>query len=123
MLDVFVKSPTGEAPEARLRAIALRLAGESSPVPERQLTRRLNQTVDRLNELHYQARWEAGVDGPHVILGQCPYSAVITDYPELCRMDAFLLEQRTGLVAEQTAKLQPSAKGYPFCMFKISVKK
>ena len=123
MLDVFVKSPTGEAPEASLRSIALRLAGETSPVPERLLTRRLSQTVDWLNELHYQARWEAGVDGPHVILGQCPYSAIIMDYPELCRMDEFLLEQRTGLPAEQTAKLQPSAKGYPFCTFKIIVKK
>ena len=123
MLDVFVKNPTGEEPEASLRSMALRLAGESSPVPDRQLTRQLNQIVDRLNELHYQARWEAGMDGPHVILGHCPYSAIITDYPELCRMDAFLLEQRTGLPAEQTAKLQPSAKGYPFCTFKITVKK
>ena len=123
MLDVFVKSPNGEVPEAGLRSMTLSLAGEITPVPERLLTRRLNKTVDRLNELHYQARWEAGVDGPHVILGQCPYSAIITDYPELCRMDAFLLEQRTGSPAEQTAKLQPSAKGYPFCIFKISVKK
>jgi len=122
MLDIFVKSQTREAPEVSLRSVALRLAGESSPVPERQLTRRLNQTIDRLNELHYQARWEAGVDGPHIILGQCPYSAIITNYPELCRMDAFLLEQRTGMPAEQTTKLQPSAKGYPFCTFKISMK-
>jgi predicted ArsR family transcriptional regulator len=122
MLDVFVRSPTGEAPEASLRLIALHLAGESSPVPEHLLTRRLNQTVDRLNELHYQARWEAGVDGPHIILGKCPFSAIITDYPELCQVDAFLLEQRSGQPAEQTAKLQPSARGYPFCTFKISVK-
>jgi predicted ArsR family transcriptional regulator len=123
ILDVFVKSPNGEAPEASLRSIALRLAGETSPVPERLVTRRLNQAVDRLNELHYQARWEAGVDGPHLILGECPYSAIITDFPELCRMDEFLLEQRTGLPAEQTTKLQPSTKGYPFCTFKVSVKK
>lgn len=124
MLDVFVKRPpTREAPDSGLRLTALRLAGETSPVPERLITRRLNQTVDRLNELHYQSRWEAGVDGPHVILGHCPYSAIIADYPELCLMDAFLLEQRAGSPVEQIARLQPSAKGYPFCTFKITVKK
>jgi predicted ArsR family transcriptional regulator len=85
------------------------------------ITRRLAATVDRLNELHYQARWEAGAAGPRLTLGYCPYAAVIKAHPELCQMDAFLLEERLGLSVKQTAKLQPSAKGLPFCEFLVEL--
>ena len=88
--------------------------------PAIRLPGRLTQAVDRLNELHYQARWEAGPDGAHIILGHCPYAAIIAAYSELCRMDAYLLEQRCGSPVEQTARLQPSAKGYPFCIFRVT---
>jgi len=98
----------------------LYLGGKNRPGHDTPLPRRLTLAVDRFNELHYQARWEAGIDGARFILGHCPYAAIVAEYPELCRMDAYLLEQRSGSPVEQMAKLQPSAKGYPFCVFRVS---
>jgi predicted ArsR family transcriptional regulator len=60
-----------------------------------------------LNQLHYQARWEAGAEGPRIILGQCPYAAVIGNHPELCRMDMSLLEGMLDTQVEQRVKLGP----------------
>jgi predicted ArsR family transcriptional regulator len=70
-----------------------------------------------LNELQYQARWEASAWGPRLILGHCPYAAIVSDHPELCRMDAFLLETKIGKPVEQTGKLQINDTGLPFCTF------
>ncbi|MGD0877713.1 MAG: helix-turn-helix domain-containing protein [Anaerolineales bacterium] len=112
-----------EAPESeeeeRLVSIAIHLGGKGTPDHDAPLPRRLSLAVDRLNELHYQARWEAGLDGPRIILGHCPYAAIIETTPELCRMDEHLLQQRSGLSVEQVAKLQPSTNGYPFCLFRV----
>jgi predicted ArsR family transcriptional regulator len=119
MFEVWLRDASKAVREAGLRSVALRLGGLIPPGSDTLLPRRLTQAVDRLNELHYQARWEAGVNGARIFLGHCPYAAIIASYPELCRMDAFLLEQRTGLPVEQTTRLQPGAKGYPFCTFQV----
>ncbi len=117
VLTVWIRNIPDRDREAALHAIAQRLAGENPSEQTSLLSLRLAHLVDRLNELHYQARWEAGSSGPRVILGHCPYAAIIADYPELCRMDAYLLELWVGLPVKQTAKLQPSVKGAPFCRF------
>jgi len=118
MIEIWLRKAPESVREVALRSMALRLAGDHLAVLEVLLPRRLARMVDRMNELHYQARWEAGKDGPRVILGHCPYAAIIDQYPELCQMDAFLLEQWIGQPVEQKAKLQPSVKGYPFCNFR-----
>ena len=120
LFDGLLRDAPEAAREAGLRSVALRLGGGDMSDPAIRLPGRLTQAVDRLNELHYQARWEAGPDGAHIILGHCPYAAIIAAYSELCRMDAYLLEQRCGSPVEQTARLQPSAKGYPFCIFRVT---
>ena len=105
--------------EAFLQDTALRLAGEAPLSTGVSLPRRLSLMVERLNEMHYQSRWEAGADGARVFLGHCPYAAIIADHPELCHMDGYLLEQFCSLPVEQTAKLQPGLKGVPFCTFRV----
>jgi predicted ArsR family transcriptional regulator len=120
ILNVWLKHTTEAALEDGLRSVAERLGGETQPKADILPTQRLSRLVDRLNELHYQSRWEAGMKGPNVILGHCPYAAIIASNPELCRMDALMLEQWTGLSVEQTAKLQKSAKGYPYCAFRVT---
>ena len=80
---------------------------------------RLNQTIQRMNEMHYQARWEASPAGPRVILGQCPYAAILAENPELCQMDQVMLSQRLGQPTEQIAKLEKSPQGHPQCIFAI----
>ena len=85
----------------------------------RPLTRRLATTIERLNELHYHARWEAGAEGPRVILGYCPYAAVIRQHPHLCQMDSALLGKLLGSAVKQTAKLEVGAGERPFCAFLV----
>jgi predicted ArsR family transcriptional regulator len=115
LLDLWQSNLPDEKRETGLRFLAQRLAGETDlSLP---IMKRLVRTVARLNELRYQAHWEASAVGPRLILGHCPYAAIIADHPELCRMDAFLLEARLGSSVEQTAKLQMSEKGLPFCAF------
>jgi predicted ArsR family transcriptional regulator len=119
MLTVWLRNATDSALEANLRSIALQLGGEDLPGRDILPTRRLSRLVNRLNELHYQARWEAGVNGPNIILGYCPYAAIIASDPELCQMDSFLLEQWTGSPVEQTTRLQAGANGFPICAFRV----
>ncbi|MEW6030588.1 MAG: helix-turn-helix domain-containing protein [Chloroflexota bacterium] len=99
--------------EERLRELAKALGGEMSPA-NLPLARRLAVVVERLNEKYYAARWEAGAEGPRVIFGHCPYAAIIEKHPELCQIDAFLLEGQVGLGARQTAKIE---KGQGMCIF------
>jgi len=106
-----------------LRSLAGRIAQPGAPAqPARveNLTQRLYQTVRRLNELHYQARWEAWRGAPRLILGHCPYAAIIDQHPELCRLDAYLLEGLAGAQVEQTSKLAPDIQGALHCIFRIA---
>ena len=85
-------------------ALAKRLARESG-FAEQPMSRRLSMTVEKLNKMNYHARWEAGREGPRVILGHCPYAAIIEKHPELCKMDAALLKDLTGESAEQLSQI------------------
>jgi predicted ArsR family transcriptional regulator len=98
-----------------MRTLALRL-GQQVAGP---LTARLTETIENLNQMHYQSRWEAGATGARVILGHCPYAAIIENHPELCRMDAFVLEESLGLSAEQITKLERPGQGMPQCVFLV----
>lgn len=81
------------------------------------MSSRLVAAVDRLNELGYRARWEAHAEGPHVILGRCPYSSILEEHPELCRMDAALLSGLLDRPVVQRVKLESDRSGLPFCLF------
>lgn len=104
--------------EEELRAVASRLAGALAPagLPP---ARRLAALVERLNQLKYRARWEAHGEGPRVILGNCPYAAIIADHPELCRMDALLLQAHLGAPAHLRLRREPDASGEVHCLFAI----
>jgi DeoR family transcriptional regulator, suf operon transcriptional repressor len=83
------------------------------------LTQRLYQAVRLLNGRHYEARWEAHAIAPRLILGHCPYVAIIEDHPELCQLDRRLLERLVGAAASQTAKRQSDPHGARQCVFVI----
>ncbi|MGA2505718.1 MAG: helix-turn-helix domain-containing protein [Anaerolineales bacterium] len=117
LLALWMGSTPDEMREAGLRSLAERLAGTGET--SRPGLKQVAGTVARMNELRYQARWEASAAGARIILGHCPYAAIIGNHPELCRMDAMLLEIKLGASVEQTAKLQMSDKGLPFCVFQI----
>ena len=79
------------------------------------ISKRLVILVEKLDEMHYQARWEAGAKGPRVIFGRCPYAKVIDGHPELCKMDAALLEKALGRPVSQSPKNE--LVGHGLCPF------
>lgn len=81
------------------------------------LTHRLNHAVQRLNEMGYSARWEAHSQAPRLRLGHCPYLAILPEHPELCQMDAYLLEDLLGVPATQTKKRAQDSRGARYCLF------
>lgn len=105
--------------EVQMEAVGTRLAGENKATGQ-PLMRRLVSTIDRLNAMRYQARWEAGAQGPRIVLGHCPYSAVIERHPELCRMDTALLGNLLGEDVSQAVKLESGAGGIRFCVFVLA---
>lgn len=105
-----------------LDALLHDLAGQmvpAHPASHESLTQRLYHAVQQLNQLHYQARWEAWRGAPRVILDHCPYAAIIGQHPELCRLDIRLLENLAGAPVEQTSKLSPDTQGALHCTFRI----
>jgi predicted ArsR family transcriptional regulator len=91
----------------------------NATVRSERLTARLYAAVQRLNAAHYQARWEARADGPRMVLGHCPFAAINQKHPEICQVDAHVLEILTGGSAEQIKRLAKDSRGAVYCMFRI----
>ena len=124
MLDELLSGSSHQEQEQLLLSLAQRVLGtrgsdEPKPgtTPARSFTQAIYQTVQRLNEMKYQARWEARADAPHLILGHCPYAAIIADHPELCQMDAQMLEIMLQRPVTQTGKLLSAPQGDYYCRF------
>lgn len=99
----------------RVEALAKRLAGESD-FKSQPVAKRLTLVVEKLNQMKYHARWEAGAGGPRVIFGHCPYAAILAKHPELCRMDAALLEELMGVSVEQLTTIREGSSSCVFAM-------
>lgn len=83
------------------------------------VTKRLALLVEKLNEMHYQAHWEAGAEGPRVIFGRCPFAKIIENHPELCKMDRAMLELALARPIVQFSKSESNARG--LCPFAFQV--
>jgi predicted ArsR family transcriptional regulator len=103
---------------AALRRLAHKLLGSGLKTGGN-LTQRLVQAVPRLNDMQYQARWEARAESPRLILGYCPYAPILSEHPELCHLDAYLLEDLLRFPVRQTAKLARDQRGLSYCAFVI----
>ena len=99
-----------------IEALARRLAGGVN-FAEEPLAKRLNQTVEKFNEMNYHAHWEAGSEGPRILFGHCPYAAIVEKHPELCKMDVTLLKQWMGQPARQI--FRTGKDGSSVCVFVI----
>ncbi|UYN89348.1 MAG: helix-turn-helix domain-containing protein [Anaerolineales bacterium] len=108
---------------ASLRPLAQRLLGQpgglQSQRPARNTSQRLVAAMRKLEPMGYRPRWEARPGGPQVVLGHCPFAAIIEQHPELCQVDAHMLEELLGADPEQASKLQPGPQGTPQCIFRI----
>jgi predicted ArsR family transcriptional regulator len=77
---------------------------------------RLRVLVEKLNQMRYQSRWEAGAEGPRILFERCPYVAVIEEHPELCQMDASLLSDYLGMEVRQLGRIE---KTQGMCIFAV----
>jgi len=87
---------------------------ENESLSDQPLIQRLTSIVDRLNDMNYQARWEAGAAGPRIILGQCPYIAILDKHPTLCQMDAAFLSKLSN---EDMVQTHMQSHGSGRCVF------
>jgi DeoR family transcriptional regulator, suf operon transcriptional repressor len=119
VLSEWFKALSPQDASEALDRLAGRLIGfekHGTPAP---IARRLVQSIEFLNTMHYKARWEAHAHGPRLIFETCPYAGVITNHPELCLMDKKLLEKSLGSRVEQVAKLEKGLRNIPVCIFEV----
>ncbi len=119
LMDAFLATVEPARQEQVWAESATRLAAGSNAEAEKIPVKRFGLAIEHLNQLKYEARWEAHAGGPQVILGNCPYFRVIENQPGLCRMDARLLEKLFGASVEHVAKLEMDRRGLPQCIFKL----
>jgi len=119
LLKSYLSNNTPENQSTSLRQIAKNLASTASLKPATSLPQRLYQAVHRMNEMGYQARWEAHSEAPHLILGHCPYAAILPEHPELCQLDSFMIEDLVGVPARQAKKLAQDLRGARYCLFMV----
>lgn len=119
LTDALLTQVPPEQVESMLQALGRALAG-TPPERSTPLMRRLALTVERLNVMRYHARWEAHISGSRIVLGHCPYAAVIERHPELCRMDAILLQTFLRVSVEQLAKRERAEMGNVYCIFRLA---
>jgi predicted ArsR family transcriptional regulator len=109
---LLAESGTG----VEMEALARHLIGNSNFTGQ-PLAKRLNLTVEKMNQMSYHARWEAGSEGPRIIFSHCPYAAIIEKHPELCRMDASILKEWMGQPTTQISKI--GKEGTSVCVFAV----
>jgi DeoR family suf operon transcriptional repressor len=97
-------------------ALAERLAGQPNSMNQ-PLAKRLNLTVEKLNQMNYHAHWEAGSEGPRVLFSHCPYATILEKHPELCQMDRAMLKKLTGQSARQIFRI--GKEGSTVCVFVV----
>ena len=117
LLDEMLAETTPDHQSVFLQRIASRLTGDSQSGGT--LTQRLLLAVRRLNELGYQARWEAHAGAPKITFENCPFSVLLDNHPEVCSMDGFLLEKLLGAPVRQTTRLEREARGGKVCRFEV----
>lgn len=109
-----------ETKEAALDRIATHFL-DGYPPPEGNLTQRLNRAVRQLHDMHYQARWEAHITAPRLVITHCPYATVISEHPEICRIDELLFGKLLGIPVALISRLGKNEHGEVQCVFRVGI--
>ncbi len=102
--------------QQQLRNIALRFTSNSEKDTPN-LTRRIYGAIKYLKDLNYDASWEAHSRSPRLILGHCPFAAILDQHPDICLLDAYLLEILVDRPVQQIEKLSTATRDLPYCVF------
>jgi DeoR family suf operon transcriptional repressor len=113
-----IKETVGlEETEAVFRRIAERISQDAPPThPGQTFEDRLDQVTDFLGQQGFVMRWEKSDDGYVLANINCPYRQVTREHPEICAMDAVLLERLLGVVPEPLDSLR---EGDPACSCRL----
>jgi predicted ArsR family transcriptional regulator len=121
MMSVWLDGQEENQRETAYRKIA-NFISEGLKPSALNLPQRLVNAIRCLNEMRYQARWEAHAEGPRILVHQCPYAPISTDFPAICRVDAYiignLLGEPVSLISSEGNYLLGNRK----CIFKIDSK-
>jgi predicted ArsR family transcriptional regulator len=121
LLKYWLESLPTSKQQSSLHSLAADVADQiGRPNTTDSITMRLTHLLEKLNEMHYQSRWEAGGEGPRILFAHCPYAAIIDKHPELCQLDRFLLGEEMGTQARQLAKIDRKPGGITHCIFLIT---
>ncbi len=82
-------------------------------------TRQLYSSIRALNRMSYQAHWEAHLQNPRIMLGHCPYLALMEHHPEICQLDNYLLQELLDTPVEHSEKRVTNARGLTECVFQL----
>lgn len=119
-LRLLFHQDAGPVPGQNLR----RLADNLSPAPTTDhagLVQRLNRLVQHFNQAGHRAHWEARATGPCMVFHNCPYQAVLAQFPELCQVDHQIIASYTQAGTEIVATINPNSThgGSKRCLFAI----
>lgn len=118
LLEELTRDKQPERLDEIFSRVAFRLAQPPMP-PNISLSKRLFIAIQRLNEMHYQAHWEAHTQAPRIYLDHCPYASLLSKHPELCQIDILLLSELINSPVTQLLKLEKDEHGMPYCLFAI----
>jgi predicted ArsR family transcriptional regulator len=119
--ELFERTSSEDLP-VLLQTIAKRIAGsgdiQTGSVPIN-LAARLYLAIQRLNRLHYQARWEARSNAPRLVFSNCPYLNMVERIPVMCEIDLALIQVLVGMPASQKDRLVQDSRGERICIFQL----
>lgn len=90
LLTITLAELSAEDQHSFLCRVAAALVGETDL--QGPLSQRLVRAIEKLNELGYISRWEAHATAPRLILEHCPFAKMLPQHPQLCQLDACMLE-------------------------------
>lgn len=90
LLTITLAELSAEDQHSFLYRVAAALVGETDL--QGPLSQRLVRAIEKLNELGYVSRWEAHATAPRLILENCPFAKLLNQHPQLCQLDACMLE-------------------------------
>ena len=117
ILSTWIQRYSADILKNELKRVGYQLIGSPNNEKNISITLRLAKSIQILSGLGYQAHWEAGVSGPRISLGTCPYRRIIQNHPELCHMDQYLIEELIGINIFQISKLEKDERGLSSCIF------
>ncbi len=119
VLLCLIKQDPQLSPDSLYSQLADQLVSKF-PLDTHNPTRRLYSSIRVLNRMNYRAHWEAHIENPRIMLSHCPYSKLIDTHPDICHLDAFVLEALLGARVNLVERLSLNARGLPQCIFLLN---